>query len=544
MSSTSSPSRQTNPRVLPAVLADFYALKLRYPHLTEADLVDFVNTNFRGEGEEPEGLKLHGLYPHPMLYDYVTATNDTPILERALSLAKVELAWWQTHRSVQVTSPFTNKTYSVARFAVHNTAPRPELYLTAYQTLHDPALPILPTTEQAAEMYSELASGAETGWDYSGRFEAIPACRSVGFALAKQSLMSSASLQTKHISCWLICMILPMCLRYLRTRAPPPRFGKPSSISTGSDADELASYDFNLMSNSRNSVFTMATFYPIWCGIVPNEVLESGEKAFGHFAALNMVMERYNGTMPTTFLDWTAHQWDAPDAWPPHRYIILQAPRALPSNITSSPAPSPPPSPSSCALAPASQLNMPEADLLSQPILGTSCNASATGPDVDISAMDGTIINVGRARGGEGWADRLQRELTNRYYTNLFPSQARTGRMLHSGLLDRLPDEQLALTNSVNNTGNVFILEVDLSGYGGEYTVQAGFGWTNSVLLCVAATYGDVLAAPECPLISTLDSPLVVSAEADAVVGDKDWQAMAGMVLVLLLGIAGQALFF
>ena len=47
-------------------------------------------------------------------------------------------------------------------------------------------------------------------------------------------------------------------------------------------------------------------------------------------------------------------------------------------------------------------------------------------------------------------------------------------------------------------------LNVDSSGYGGEYTVQAGFGWTNGVVLWVAANYGQLLVAPQCP-------PLVAS---------------------------------
>lgn len=29
--------------------------------------------------------------------------------------------------------------------------------------------------------------------------------------------------------------------------------------------------------------------------------------------------------------------------------------------------------------------------------------------------------------------------------------------------------------------------------------IQAGFGWTNGVLLWVASTYGDILVAPQCP---------------------------------------------
>ncbi|TFY75254.1 hypothetical protein EWM64_g8759 [Hericium alpestre] len=41
--------------------------------------------------------------------------------------------------------------------------------------------------------------------------------------------------------------------------------------------------------------------------------------------------------------------------------------------------------------------------------------------------------------------------------------------------------------------------DVDAGGSGGEYTVQAGFGWTNGVALWVASQFGDVLVAPQCP---------------------------------------------
>jgi len=43
------------------------------------------------------------------------------------------------------------------------------------------------------------------------------------------------------------------------------------------------------------------------------------------------------------------------------------------------------------------------------------------------------------------------------------------------------------------------IRDVDSGGRGGEYTVQAGFGWTNGVALWVAGIFGDRLVAPVCP---------------------------------------------
>ena len=39
------------------------------------------------------------------------------------------------------------------------------------------------------------------------------------------------------------------------------------------DPEKLAFYDFNLTSNARNSIYTLATFYPLWNDIVPTELL-------------------------------------------------------------------------------------------------------------------------------------------------------------------------------------------------------------------------------------------------------------------------------
>ena len=82
-----------------------------------------------------------------MLAKYIVASNDTAILDRALPLAEAcshsalslhvtdgnpqrELAWWSNNRSIDVTSPYTKKTFTLFRYSVSNSAPRPESYLT------------------------------------------------------------------------------------------------------------------------------------------------------------------------------------------------------------------------------------------------------------------------------------------------------------------------------------------------------------------------------------------------------------------------------
>ncbi|ETW82190.1 glycoside hydrolase family 37 protein [Heterobasidion irregulare TC 32-1] len=425
--------------------------------LLKSELYDIVNAtlqNFMDEIETigfiPNGGRIYYLNRSQpplfiqMLSNYVAASNDISILERALPLAERELAWWRNNRSLNVTSPFTNKTYEMARYAVTNTAPRPESYLTDYNTANDPDTTSFNET-QRSDLYSELASGAETGWDYTARFLAQP--------LAGGSNNTNLALRTLNVK-----NTIPICLNSILYKAnlaladlytsnnssnntvAAQHRRTATSIREGIidlfwDATKLAFYDFNLTSNRRNSIFTAANFYPLWVGIIPEDILNSSSNAFGHFASLNMVLNRYNGTFPTTFLE-TGLQWDAPNAWPPHQYIALEA----------------------------------------------------------LRAMNGTVVNGGNATEGEGWRDVLARELANRYFSSAFCSWCvySTGGSIPS-MLPRLSDQALNMFEKFSYT------DIDQAGSGGEYTVQAGFGWTNGVVLWVASNFGQQLVVPNCP---------------------------------------------
>ncbi|KAJ3008491.1 hypothetical protein NUW54_g3138 [Trametes sanguinea] len=153
-------------------------------------------------------------------------------------------------------------------------------------------------------------------------------------------------------------------------------------------------------------------------------------------------------------------------------------------------------------LIPSGQVGLDEADLPGQLVIGTGVNATKSGPKADINTLNGTVFNGGNATSGEGWAATLQRELANRYVASVLCSWHATGGEIPN-LLPRLSDKELNVTQSVNNTGNMFekfsMSDIDSAGRGGEYTVQAGFGWTNGVLLWVASNYGNVLVPPKCP---------------------------------------------
>ena len=129
-----------------------------------------------------------------------------------------------------------------------------------------------------------------------------------------------------------------------------------------------------------------------------------------------MVLRRYNGTYPASFVE-SSLQWDAPNAWPPHQYIALEALRALPANVSSGVIPQPLTGESAFALVPSGQLGLNENALPAQ-VIRNGENATSTGSGADINAKNGTFVNGGNATTGEGWRDALARGLANRYFTS------------------------------------------------------------------------------------------------------------------------------
>jgi len=473
-----------------------------------------------------------------MLFDYVQASNDRSILTRALPLAEREFVFWATNRTLNVTSPFTNKTYQVSRYAVNNTGPRPESYLTDYSTANGPDISLNETQKEA--LYAELASGAETGWDYTVRFASQPfagGTNNTNPILRTLAIRETIPICLNSILCRFTSLKILDLMHLINGESDKAHvllaslYSEPFSTSTNTtakeraafhtgaadqlksaildlfwDSNKLAFYDFNTTSMTRNSIFTTAHFYPMWNGIFPDELLSNETAAFGAFSSINMVMNKFNGTFPTTFIE-SGLQWDAPNAWPPHQFIALQALQNIPMNISTKPVPATPSGQTAFSLIPSGQLGLSETQLPGQPIKGGS-NASAT---VDTSAMNGTVVNGGNATANEPWSVTLQREMANRYFTSALCSWHATGGSIPN-ILPRLSDAELGITNSANNTGNMFekfsYSDVDSSGGGGEYTVQAGFGWTNGIVLWVASNYGNVLNTPQCPplLVSTGNS--------------------------------------
>jgi alpha,alpha-trehalase len=116
-----------------------------------------------------------------MVQAYVEYTNDTSILERALPTLELEHDFWTTNRSIEI--DLNGTSYTLNHYAVENNQPRPESYIEDYHTATNSSYYaesgiIYPATalneSQIDQLYSDLASGAESGWDYTARWIGNP----------------------------------------------------------------------------------------------------------------------------------------------------------------------------------------------------------------------------------------------------------------------------------------------------------------------------------------------------------------------------------
>lgn len=102
------------------------------------------------------------------------------------------MQWWNIQRSVQITSPNPpHNIYTMYRYNVANSAPRPESYFTGmvfihcisltvclivnpqiidYQTVNDPTIKPPLNDSAKANLYADLAASSESGWGYSTRW--------------------------------------------------------------------------------------------------------------------------------------------------------------------------------------------------------------------------------------------------------------------------------------------------------------------------------------------------------------------------------------
>ena len=100
-----------------------------------------------------------------MVKAYFDATHDTEFAKACLPILEKEHNFWMQNRSVVVERD--GKSYSMYRYNARTTQPRPESFKEDILTMEKAGLQ--DNEEGQEDFYSNIASAAESGWDFSSR---------------------------------------------------------------------------------------------------------------------------------------------------------------------------------------------------------------------------------------------------------------------------------------------------------------------------------------------------------------------------------------
>lgn len=404
---------------------------------------------------------------------YVEFTNDTSVLERAIPLLMKEHDFWTTNRTVEVSKNGT--TYRLNHYNVKNTQPRPESYREDYVTATNKSYYaangiIYPEVgslndSQKAVVYANLASGAESGWDYTSRWISRPedATRDVYFPLRSLNVVGTIPVDLNSILYWNEMAIAAFLNSTNNTTAAAAWTQLASNRSQAMydlmwNSTLHSYFDYNATSGAQNIyiprdndatametdtadqdqqvVFAVSQYYPFWTGAAPAHLKNNPYAVKQAYERVDKYLEIKGGGVPATNLK-TGQQWDQPNVWPPLMHILMEGLR----------------------------------------------NTPATFGESDPSYRD---------------VQKLALRLGQRYLDSTFCTWYATG-----GSTKETP--QLQGLNA-QDVGIMFEKYGDnatnVAGSGGEYEVVEGFGWTNGVLLWTVDVFGNNLTRPDCGNIS------------------------------------------
>jgi len=222
------------------------------------------------------------------------------------------------------------------------------------------------------------------------------------------------------------------------------------------DSEHYSYFDYNLTSGAKNIYviadnstvrddtlgappgqqvfFQLAQFYPFWTGAAPDSIKNNPTALRRVYQRVEELLDNRPGGIAATNIR-TGQQWDEPNVWPPLQYVLMQG-------------------------------------LLNTPIESASENNQTSEDYV--------------------WTQDIALRIAQRYVDSTFCTWRVTG-----GATPEFP----RLANAQAN-GIMFEKYADTStnaaGFGGEYTVVEGFGWSNGVLIWAVDKFGQDLQTPDC----------------------------------------------
>ncbi|XP_021339900.1 trehalase-like, partial [Mizuhopecten yessoensis] len=258
----------------------------------------------------------------PMVHEYYRSTGDKAFVRDNIATMEKEYQFWRDNRSVDMRRGY--ETYSLARYAVDMAAPRPESYIEDLATTEGLS------PEDSLELYSNLVSACESGWDFSSRWfsdshsSGNTTVNNEGLRMTNTKDIIPVDLNS--ILCWNERILADFYTllgdaskaEYYAERHKSRRRAINSILW---DKNAGMWFDFSHSQNKSRTRFYASNVFPLFvdCGDEDSQTFKRQLSAANSYIKNEV---EYEGGVPTS-LDQTGQQWDFPNVWPPLQHVWI-----------------------------------------------------------------------------------------------------------------------------------------------------------------------------------------------------------------------------
>jgi alpha,alpha-trehalase len=266
-----------------------------------------------------------------------SSSSKKRLLQRALPLLLSEHKYWTSAPKQVRVQDKQGRVYNLSRYWADWYQPRPESYREDAELAANVTSTSDPANPAAAQLYHDLATGAESGWDYSSRW----------FADNKTlATIRTTQIIPADLNAWLYQMENNIAWMAQQTgdAATSDRFKRAAAArkqainallwdnEAGMWRDGILSPTTNTNSSSSSNVnpgqiYTLqqnphmfaSNFVPLWTGITAENNTQ-GERVVT--ALKNSGLIGPAGIATTLYK--TGQQWDYPNGWPPLQHMLIE----------------------------------------------------------------------------------------------------------------------------------------------------------------------------------------------------------------------------
>ncbi|KAL7071716.1 hypothetical protein ACQ4LE_009150 [Meloidogyne hapla] len=253
-----------------------------------------------------------------MVYEYFEATHDYDFIKKALPILEKEMEFWTNERSIEV--PIGEKTYRMFQYRVGCNVPRPESFCEDVRLVKQKT-----KVEDKRQIWRDLSSAAESGWDFSSRWMKHP-------EKPKLIEIETTNIVPVDLNAYICGNYEILSHLYLQLENNSKAFEYHSKhyefrenfqkvFFVQHDRETAGWYDYNLRKKDHNKNFYATIAIPLFTRCYHSIDLQQSERIFRTMETAGVFKEP--GGIPTSMIN-SHQQWDYPNGWPPLNHMIIE----------------------------------------------------------------------------------------------------------------------------------------------------------------------------------------------------------------------------